>query len=280
VATPTPTTSRTNVALASNGSIATASSQFSSSYLPDLAINGVRNWAGGGGGWKDATADSYPDWLQVDFNGSKTIDEISVFVVPDDFGNSVDPTENTTFSLYGLKSFDVQYWDGSSWVTVPNGSITNNNKVWTKLLFSAVTTTRIRVLVNSSLTSNSRIVELEAWSGGGSGVTPTPTPTSGAASLITNSSMTSPGGTLNVTWSGITSPSTTDWIGVFNIGAGDFEYISYIYTSSGTQGAGSIPSSAGTGLITFPTTSGTYELRLNRSNGSTRVVTSTQITVQ
>jgi hypothetical protein len=266
-------TPRTNVALASQGSVASASSQFRGSYSPDLAINGIRNWASGSGGWKDATADSYPDWLQVDFNGSKTIDEISVFGVTDDYTNPVDPTESTTFSLYGLTAFDVQYWNGASWVTVPNGSITNNNKVWTKLVFSAVTTTSIRVLVNSSLTGYSRIVEVEAWSNGGGSVTSPPTVSASSSSVAA-------GGTLTVSWSGVSSPSTTDWIGVFNIGAGDFEYLSYIYTSSGNSSAGSSASSAGTASMRFPTTPGTYELRLNRSNRSARVATSSPITVR
>ncbi|MEJ7700710.1 MAG: discoidin domain-containing protein [Pyrinomonadaceae bacterium] len=273
VATPTPISNRINVALASNGSIASASSQFSSSYSPDLAINGVRNWASGGGGWKDATAGSFPDWLQVDFNGSQTIDEISIFGVPDDFATPVDPTENTTFSLYGLTSFEVQYWNGSNWVTVPNGSITNNNKVWTRLLFSAVTTTAIRVVVNNALTGNSRIVEIEAWGGGAN-------PTTGAASVSASSSTVTAGGTLNVTWSGVTSPTTTDWIGIFPIGAADYGYLSYIYTSSGTPSPGSTASSAGTASMSFPTTPGVYELRLNRNNGAVRVATSAQITVR
>jgi hypothetical protein len=70
---------------------------------------------------------------------------------------------STTFTSYGITDFDVQYWNGSAWVTVPNGSIVNNNKVWTKLTFSPVTTSRIRVVVNNALATFSRVVELEAW---------------------------------------------------------------------------------------------------------------------
>jgi RHS repeat-associated protein len=57
----------------------------------------------------------------------------------------------------------VQYWNGTSWVTVTGGSISGNNKVWKKLNFTAITTSKIRVTVNSALNSRSRIVELEAW---------------------------------------------------------------------------------------------------------------------
>ncbi len=45
-------------------------------------INGDRrglNW-GSGGGWNDGTANGWPDWLEVQFNGPQTIDEIDVFI--------------------------------------------------------------------------------------------------------------------------------------------------------------------------------------------------------
>jgi RHS repeat-associated protein len=70
-----------------------------------------------------------------------------------------------TFSTYGLSSYDVQYWDGSAWVTVTGGGITSNNKVWKKISFTALTTTKIRVWTHGSVDSGySRITEVEAWS--------------------------------------------------------------------------------------------------------------------
>ena len=172
--TPTPTPGvRTNVALASNGAIATASS-FLANSIPSIAIDGIRNWATSGA-WKDSTPNSYPDNLQIDFAGSKTIDEIDIYSVKDDYLNPTNPTESETFSTYGITNFDVQYWNGTSWTAVSNGSIANNNKVWTKVVFGAITTTKIRVVVNSAQSNYSRIVELEAWSGGGGNPTPTPT---------------------------------------------------------------------------------------------------------
>ncbi len=104
--------------------------------------------------------------------------------------------------------------------------------------------------------------------------------TTGAASVSASSSTVTAGGTLNVSWSGVTSPTTTDWIGIFPIGAADYGYLSYIYTSSGTPSAGATASSAGTASMSFPTTPGVYELRLNRNNGAVRVATSAQITVR
>ena len=42
-----------------------------------------------------------------------------------------------TFSQYGLTAYQVQYWNNSSWVTIPGGSISGNNKVWRKFTFAA-----------------------------------------------------------------------------------------------------------------------------------------------
>ncbi|MBA2736966.1 MAG: hypothetical protein H0U50_09305, partial [Pyrinomonadaceae bacterium] len=79
--TPTPNTTRTNVALATNGGVASASSQLSGG-APAIAVDGIKNWATSGT-WKDATPNSYPDWLQVDFNSSQTINEVDVYGVKD-----------------------------------------------------------------------------------------------------------------------------------------------------------------------------------------------------
>jgi RHS repeat-associated protein len=160
---------RVNVALASNGASATASSTYAG-YPASNTINGNRLT----GEWNDAApAHSFPDWLQVDFSSSKTIDEIDVVTLQDAYQNPSEPTESMTFLQYGLTGYEVQYWNGSAWVTVPGGSISGNNKVWRKLTFAPITTSKIRVVTNASPDGWSRLVELEAWSSGsgGSGAT-------------------------------------------------------------------------------------------------------------
>ena len=157
---------RSNVALQANGGVATASSIWASGYEPGSANNGVRTGAvwGAGGGWHDNTPGVFPDWLQINFNGSKSIDEVNVYSIQDNFSNPIEPTASSTFTLYGLAAFEVQYWNGSTWVTLPNGAISNNSLVWRKVSFLAITTDRIRVLVSSGLSSYSRIAEVEAYS--------------------------------------------------------------------------------------------------------------------
>ena len=160
-----PAGTRTNVALQANGGVASASSTYGTNYPAAAVNNGDRkglNW-GSGGGWSDATAGAYPDWVQVTFNGVKSIDEVDVFTIQDNYSAPVDPTETMTFSSYGIVAFDVQYWDGSAWVTVPGGSVSGNNRVWRKFTFSPVNTDRIRVLVNAADSGYSRIIEVEGW---------------------------------------------------------------------------------------------------------------------
>ena len=156
-----------DVALQLNGGIATASSVYSLTH-PAAAVNdGVLNGKnlGAGGVWTDATHAQYPDWVQVTFNGMKTINRIDVVTLPDDIAAGTNPTPQKTFSLYGITSFDVQYWTGSVWATVPGGSVTGNNLVLRTFTFPAISTDRIRVLINGATSYGfSFVVEIQAWS--------------------------------------------------------------------------------------------------------------------
>ena len=103
----------TNVALASAGAVASASSTYSAGYLPARR----RSTASGratverGGGWTDGTLGSFPDWLEVDFATSYAISQVNVFSVQDNLPAPVEPTATQTFTLYGLRDFQVQVLD-------------------------------------------------------------------------------------------------------------------------------------------------------------------------
>jgi len=155
-----------NVALASNGGVASASST-TSGFAPSGTINGDRNginW-GTSGGWNDSTASTFPDWLEVDFNATYNIAEIDVFTVQDAFGSPSTPTLSMTCSNYCIRDFEVQYWNGSAWTDVTGGNVTFNNKVWRQFTFTAISTNKIRIQVNASNGSGdySRLTEVEAW---------------------------------------------------------------------------------------------------------------------
>ena len=161
----TPPLGRVNVALAANGATAVASSTFNSDYPASGVTNGDRRglqW-GRGGGWVDGTANVWPDWLEVQFNGLQTIGEIDVFSVQDNYAAPSDPTPSMTFSQYGVRDFTVQYWTGSAWQTLPDGAVSGNTLVWRQFMFAPITTSRIRISITNGLASSSRLVEVEAY---------------------------------------------------------------------------------------------------------------------
>ena len=70
-----------DVALAANGGMASASSTYVAtgySFPVSAVIDGDRaglNW-GQGGGWNDAHPNVWPDWVQINFSGQKTINQV------------------------------------------------------------------------------------------------------------------------------------------------------------------------------------------------------------
>ncbi len=111
----------------------------------------------------------WPDWLEVQFSGPRTIEEIDVFSVQDAYSAPAEPTLGMTFTKYGLQDFVVEYWTGSAWAPVPGGSVVNNTRVWRQFTFAPVTTSRIRVWVTRALGSRSRLIEIEAYATAGGG---------------------------------------------------------------------------------------------------------------
>jgi hypothetical protein len=173
VPTPTPSPTPTpcanpsnNVALASNGSTAVASSEYSAQYQASGAIDGEKdgnNW-GNNSGWNDSTAFTYPDNVQVNFNTQQTLREIDVYTLKDDFNSGSVVTDTTTFNSYGITNFNVQYWTGAAWADVPGGAVTGNNLVKRKFIFADITTDKIRVVVNDAADhAFSRVVEIAAY---------------------------------------------------------------------------------------------------------------------
>jgi hypothetical protein len=162
-----PSGTLTNYASAVNGALASASSTAASrSYPPEATNNGDRTgggWEAGTGGWNDNTRSMWPDSLQVAFNLPKTISEIRVYTLQNNYRSPGEPDMSTLADLYGILDFDVQYWDGTAWQTVPGGSVTGNNKAMRVFTFADITTTKVRVLVNNGRVYFSRIVELEAF---------------------------------------------------------------------------------------------------------------------
>jgi len=176
----------TNVAASANGGTATASTTLSAGYAATCANNGDRTGANYGttGAWVDNTPSSFDDWIQIDFNASYSINQIDLFGVQDNYLSPTTPTLSMTSALYGLKDFEIQYWTGSAWSTISGGNVTGNNHVWTEFTFTAIATTKIRVLIHQSQDPYSRVVELEAWTAPSVPATPnTPSPADTATGI-------------------------------------------------------------------------------------------------
>jgi hypothetical protein len=155
-----------NVAAWENGGEAGGSSTINSNFYANGVINGDRsgsNWAKGGG-WNDSTLNEFPDTLQVAFDTLKTIRKIDIFTLQDNSMAPATVTADMVFTKYGIVNFDVEYWNKTVWKAIPGGTVTNNNKVWTSLAFTPLTTDKIHIIVRSAADSQySRIVEVEAW---------------------------------------------------------------------------------------------------------------------
>jgi|GEM_PF-435760 len=144
---------KTNVAYSGEGTTVSASSE-QTNYSAASAIDGntsSTNW-GNNGGWMDNTPGSFPDYLEVTFASNKTIDEIKVFTL-----------DSTTYpaSTYGIKDFDLEYWDNGAWKTLKQ--FTGNAKALVDYTFDAVTTNKVRLKVNASNGANdyARVVDFQ-----------------------------------------------------------------------------------------------------------------------
>jgi Domain of Unknown Function (DUF1080) len=97
--------------------------------------------------------------------------------------------------------------------------------------------------------------------------------------LSANPTIAAAGSTLTANWSGIAIPTTTDWIGLYQSGAADTNFIKWIYVScSTTPGAAR---SSGSCSFTTPSklSTGSYELRLLANDGFSRLAATKGLTV-
>jgi len=97
--------------------------------------------------------------------------------------------------------------------------------------------------------------------------------------VVSVSPSTIPHGQLTtINWSGIQSPTSTDWLAVYVPGASNSQYLDWIYVScSKTPGSPLVSGSCSFNMP--PITPGTYEVRLLSNNGFTALAFSSLFTV-
>lgn len=128
----------TNVALASRGAVATASSEHpSGQYLADTVIAGLttgERWARGGG-WNDGTEGEFPDWIEVALPSPVEIRAVKII--------TLDPAER-----YGIRDFDVEVRHAGDWVTV--AEVRDNASASVVVGVPGIRSDRVRILVRSA----------------------------------------------------------------------------------------------------------------------------------
>ena len=101
--------------------------------------------------------------------------------------------------------------------------------------------------------------------------TPTPGPTPAPAYALTAApGVVAAGGTISVNWSAPADHSASDWVGLYRVGASDYEYLAWQYTGG---------SAAGVMGFAAPAEPGQYELRYFLEDGFSRVLVSDAVTV-
>ena len=77
-------------------------------------------------------------------------------------GGAVGPAGPKTPAQFGPSIFEVQYWAGSAWVTMPGAVTVNGDKVLLNLAAPGLAARRIRVLVHDARRGRSHAVELSS----------------------------------------------------------------------------------------------------------------------
>ena len=81
----------------------------------------------------------------------------------DTYTAPVEPTPTMTFSFYGVRTFQVQYWTGSTWAPCRAGRSRTTTSSGVGSTFAPLTTSKIRVYIRTRWNDYSRVMEVEAW---------------------------------------------------------------------------------------------------------------------
>lgn len=105
--------------------------------------------------WTSYNSPNAQDYLGVNFQRSQSVSDVRLFFYDDGGGVRIP------------SSYDLQYWTGSTWVTVPNQQRSpqaTTSNVETKITFPAITTSQLRVVApNPGGGTGWGLSEFEVW---------------------------------------------------------------------------------------------------------------------
>jgi hypothetical protein len=96
--------------------------------------------------------------------------------------------------------------------------------------------------------------------------------------ISTASTTVTTGTAITVSWSGISNPSNSDWVGLYQPGAADGSYVGGFYADSCTQASNGVALAGGSCAFTMPQAAGAYEFRLYGSPAAGLLSTSGSVT--
>lgn len=112
-------------------------------YAADKAFDGVASL---GSRWNAGDLSGGDQWLEVDFGEPTTVDRTVI----------------TESAPYRVTQYHVQYWNGTEWVNCAEGTSIGDAKTDT---FAPVTTTKLRLYVDTIVSDSVSIQEFEVYNG-------------------------------------------------------------------------------------------------------------------
>ncbi len=117
-----------------------SSSDYSDSYKASMAFDGNRSSR-----WNAGKGSSGNQWLSVDYGREVTVDRVVIYE-----------------ALDRITSFTLQYLEGDEWKTCASGKTIGDKK---EISFSPVTTTALRLYINTTNGGEASIYEIEVFNG-------------------------------------------------------------------------------------------------------------------
>ena len=213
--------------------------------------------------------DSTPDSRAFTLSGGGPISAV-LTVSP----TSISPGGSVTATWSGIVSASSRDWIG---LYVP-GQTNESFLEWiyvscTKTPGSAVASGSCSFPIPSGLTPGNYELRLLANNGFTNVLAfSNPLTLTGATSLVASPATVAPGGAVIATWSGIVSPSSRDWIGVYIPGQPNTSYLEWIYVSCTKTPGSALASGSCQFAVPSGLPPGNYELRLLANDGFTNVL--------
>ncbi|QTH45677.1 discoidin domain-containing protein [Cohnella sp. LGH] len=132
--------------IARSGTAAASGTDTANGYAASKVNDGIASTDFNG--WASASP-AMPQWIEIDFGSNKTFGRVELY----------------TTSGYELRGYQIQVWNGSSWVNA-FPAVTGNSSAHRTHMFAAVTGSKIRVYSTQgdAASSYARVNELEVYS--------------------------------------------------------------------------------------------------------------------